>query len=965
MSQIYTEDEAKQSCLEYFGGDELASSVWINKYALKDNDGNLYEKSPDDMHDRIASEFARIESKKFKKPLTKELIRSLLDKFKYIVPQGSPMFGIGNPYQIVSLSNCYLLDIPLDSYTSILEVDEQLVNISKRRGGVGIDLSNLRPSGSPTKNAARSSTGVTSWMERYSNSIREVGQNARRGALMLTLSVHHPDILEFCTVKNDEKRVTGANISVRLSKEFLDAVKSDSEYELRWPVDSKEPIVSKNVSAKKVWETIIHSAWLRAEPGILDWSNVELNTPADYYEEYKSRGTNPCFRGDNKLITSEGMKQISDIIGRKIKVWNGKEWSEVEFKKTAENQEIYQIGVYQACICNKGTKLLHTETKIFVTGYHKFYLEDGSEVLAKDLKEKDRLLKFAYPEDYCRVDISVQPVVISIKKLEELSDVYCCEEQKEHKLVVEGVLVGNCSEINLSPLDSCRLLAMNLYSYVKNPFTQDARFDYELFTEHCEIAQRLMDDLVDLEAEKIQTIIDKVNSDPEPESVKSRELAMWKKILRFNNEGRRTGTGITALGDCLAALNITYGSNKSLEVVDIIFKNLKHSCYRSSVEMAKELGPFNCYDSEKEKDCPFIKRIRDEDPVLYEDMCKYGRRNICLTTVAPGGSISMLTQTSSGIEPVFSLGYTRRKKINPGDTSSKVDFIDTMGDKWEEFTVYHPKVKEWMKITGRSDVEKSPWFGCCAEDIDWNNRVILQSIMQSHICHSISSTVNLPENVTEQEVANIYETAFDNGVKGITVYRKNCRSGVLVDLNKKTEGAIVKNDAPKRPKTLKCRIHHVVVKSVKYYVVVGLLGNDPYEVFVGRNSNTDGDPIIPKSRVSGTIIKKKQGEYEIKDDNEESITVIQSSQCEEHEEAIARLTSIALRHGSSMQFIADSLSKVRGDMSGFSKSIARVLKTYIKDGTTTNEKCPSCESSSLIFQEGCRTCPSCGWSKCS
>lgn len=808
---MYSYEEALEASTQYFDGDELAANVWLNKYALRDNEGVIYEKIPHDMHVRIAKEFARIEKKKFNEPLSYQTIFNLLDKFKYIIPQGSPMFGIGNPYQVVSLSNCYLLDVPLDSYSSILEVDEQLVNISKRRGGVGIELSNLRPNGTPTKNAARSSTGVVSWMERYSNSIREVGQNSRRGALMLTLGIHHPDILEFATVKNDNSKVTGANISVRLTKAFLNAVKNNKEYEVRWPLTG-ESKVSKKLKAKEVWDAIIHSAWLRAEPGILDWDNVELNTPADYYEEYKSQGTNPC------------------------------------------------------------------------------------------------------------------------------------------------------SEINLSPLDSCRLLCLNLYSYVLHPFTDKAKFDYTLFYQHSTFAQRLMDDLVDLEAEKIEQIISKIASDPEPIKVKQRELDMWKRILKFNNEGRRTGTGITALADCLAALGIKYGSNECLDIINLIFKNLKHNCYAESVNMARELGKFKVYDSKLEENCPFIQNIKEENPALYDNMCKNGRRNICLTTIAPTGSVSILTQTSSGIEPVFSLVYKRRKKINPGDKNARVDYTDKIGDKWEEFTVYHPKVKEWMKITGKDNVEESPWFGCCAEEIDWINRVKMQAVMQKHICHSISSTVNLPENVSEETVAKIYETAFESGVKGITVYRKNCRSGVMVDLEDKPR--IRKTDSPKRPKKLKCNIHHTAIKGIKYYIAIGLLEDDPYEVFIGRNTNSEGDSIIQKSKISGFIVKKKQGEYELISDDNEIITNIISHQCEEHEEAIARLTSLCLRHGGDIKFVSENLLKTRGEMASFSKAIARILKKYVKDGTNSDEKCPNCENVNLSYQSGCVSCLNCGYSKC-
>lgn len=811
---MYKYEDVLLDSINYFNGDDLAAKVWVDKYCLKDNKGNIYEKNPADMHRRIAKEFGRIQKQKYKTPLLNEDdIFNLLDKFKYIIPQGSPMFGIGNNFQTISLSNCYLLDVPLDSYSSIVQVDEELVNISKRRGGVGIDLSNLRPKGTATNNAAKTSTGITTWMERYSNSIREVGQNNRRGALMLTLSIHHPDVMEFITIKNDDTKVTGANISVRLTKEFLDAVENDEEYELRFPVESKTPTISKMVKAKSVWNAIIHSAWLRAEPGLLMWDNVTDNTPADCYDTYSSKGTNPC------------------------------------------------------------------------------------------------------------------------------------------------------SEINLSPLDSCRLLCLNLLSYVENPFSSNAYFNFEKFHKHSYFAQHLMDDLVDLEAEKIDAIINKVNKDPEPDYVKSREIDLWKKIKKFNNEGRRTGTGITALGDTLAAVGLSYGSEESIKLTEEIYRTLKLACYEASVDMAKELGSFVGYSSDAEKDCPYIQRIKKEAPTLYDKMVKYGRRNVALLTTAPTGTVSILTQTTSGIEPLFMIGYTRRTKINHNNENIRVDFVDKNGDSWQEYTVYHHQVKRWMEITGQTDIKNSPWYNSCAEDINWVNRVKLQAAAQNHVCHAISSTINLPENVAEEEVAKIYQTAFKSGCKGITIYRKNCRTGVLVDTSTKKE-AFVKHNAPKRPRKLKCNIHHLVVKSVNYYVAVGLYENQPYEVFVGRNSNNEGESIIPRSRKSGFINKKKKGEYEILNDDGEIITTIYSAQCEEHEEALARMTSVALRHGADVHFITESLLKVRGEMNSFAKSIARALKVYIVDGTSTTDNCPTCEGIKLVYNSGCSTCYSCGFSKC-
>jgi len=817
--KIYSDQEAFEASLEYFGGDELAAKVFVDKYALRDAELNLVELTPADMHRRIAKEFARIEKGKFKKPLSEEYIFNLLDRFKYIVPQGSPMYGIGNTYQTISLSNCYLLDVPEDSYGGVMKVDEQLVQISKRRGGTGVDLSEIRPAGMPTKNSSRTSTGILPFMERYSNSIREVGQAGRRGALMLTLSVHHPQVLDFTRIKNDRTKVTGANISLRLTDEFLNAVQNDEEYELRFPVVLKpgeKPVVSQMVRAREVWIEIIKNAHEMAEPGLLFWDNVTKNTPADYYEEYRSRGTNPC------------------------------------------------------------------------------------------------------------------------------------------------------SEINLSPLDSCRLLLLNLFSYVVNPFAEKAYFDYERFYEDSKIAQRLMDDLVDLEAEKIEAIIKKVENDPEDADTKHRELRMWHDVLRFCVEGRRTGTGITALGDAVAACGVRYGSDDSIEMTEKIYKTLKLGAYRSSVDMAMELGSFKVYSAEAEKNCEYIQRIAEEDPELFADMQKYGRRNIALLTTAPAGSVSIETQTSSGIEPVFMMGYTRRKKVNPSDKNVRIDFIDKTGDAWQEFKVYHPKVKMWMDITGNDDESKSPWAGCCAEDIDWVNRVKLQAAAQKHVCHAISSTINLPNNVTVEKVAEIYEAAWKSGLKGITVYRSGCRDGVLVDTSKAvavvSEDKITKTKAPKRKESMPAEVHHATAKGIRYYVAVGLLDGDPYEIFADMNHDSEGEIIIPKTVTEGVVVKRARGRYElVSGDQTYSLT----SRHNDEKDALTRMISTALRHGADCNFVVAQLEKTRGDLQSFSKVLARTLKKYIADGSeVSGTTCAECKQDAIIRENGCQVCKNCGASKC-
>lgn len=1223
---MYSYDEVYNETLEYFDGDELAAKVFVDKYALKDNDGNFLEKSPEMMHRRIAKEFARIQKNKFQNPLTEDEIFYFLKDFKYIVPAGSPMYGIGNEFQIISLSNCFLVETPLDSYSSILKADEQFANICKRRGGVGICLDNLRPAGSPTMNAAKTSTGILSFMERFSNTIKEVGQciasgekvltynglvniedvkignkvwtkigwvnvtnnfmngkkkifklttkkgyeikttnehiflkcedsinerisetklkdfkigddivlipgiscnenntsnlhfseyekneynnsnrlneevtfpekidekmayvlgymygdgyidkdrsgnicgfslstshdhplienklkkyikdlfnydvnvksgegkynvlqvfskiivnnlnnndllkekcgnllfpgkiiknssfiqsafisgyfdadgcsqkskkvykiasidlqfvkmvqtiliangivstihkenrekqnwkdiynlcingtfaqnkfinfmkesvkvqgskfvssidhvltifksndfslnrgtasycpsksqflttntyqklidenfienkknvliidkiisieecgyadtydlelekehlfwcngfyvhnSGRRGASMQLLSVHHPQILDFATVKNDDKRVTGSNISVKLSNEFLEAVKNDTEYELRFPVDYKErniePKVSEMVKARDVWNKIIHSAWLRAEPGLLFWDNITTNTPADCYDEYKSKGTNPC------------------------------------------------------------------------------------------------------------------------------------------------------SELNLSELDSCRLISMNTFSFVDNPFTPEARFNFEKFYEYSKVGQRLMDDLVDLESEKVDKIIAKIEADPEPDYIKFNELRTWKIIKKHNDEGRRTGLGMLGIGDTLAALGIKYGCEESIEVVEEIAKTLKLAAYRESVDIAKELSPFKDYDYTKEENHPFIQRIAEEDPTLYEDMMKYGRRNISLTTLAPTGSISIEARTSSGLEPLFNISFTRRKKIND-EGNERVDFIDQEGTKWQNFEVLHPKVKMWSEITGETDLTKSPWYDCTADKIDWINRVKLQGAIQKHICHSISSTINLPKNVSEEIVNEIYLSAWEYGLKGITVYRDGCRSGVLVNDDDNDE-----REAVKRPKEVHCEIYHTnvtkkldKVRTFKYMVMIGVLEGEPYEIFALENGQY--------KHSHGKIIRRKRGHYDLEFENGELIQNF-TKETTENEDALTRMVSTGLRHNVPIHFICEQLNKVEGELFCFSKSLARSLKKFIKDGTKSTENCSNC-GSKLFYENGCYVCKNCGESKCS
>lgn len=1180
----YDYQEALQISTNYFGGDELAAKVFLDKYALKDSNKNILESSPSQMHRRMAKEFARIEKNKFSQPLSEDEIFSLLDKFQYVIPQGSQMFGIGNNYQVVSLSNCYVLETPEDSYAGILKTDQQLVQICKRRGGVGIDLSKLRPAGAPTKNAATSSTGIESWMERYSNSIREVAQNGRRGALMETIDVRHPDIEKFISIKNDPLKVTGANISVRLSDDFLNAVDNNLDFQLQWPVDSKTPVITKLIKARELWEKIIHSAWLRAEPGLLFWSNIIKNNAIDCYKDlgFASESTNPCCLSVNEdyyVVTQNGVKEIKTITSEdliwldKHKIWvktsgyfksglakvkkitlsnnesfvvsENHKWLKVEPKRvgTKISNEGYsleetknllvgdKIAVHTNEVTNVSFGLLGTLEEGLIMGWmcgdgflsyksdadaypaafldfwvgefdvaekiHKIVCELGypldlqnntrngkktisSTEIAKDFVNKYQYNIWKFKSESLECDFlwkcsenffkgflsayfsadgtvecihrtkcyTLQLTNINLKRLNQIKyilnifgikssvglnkeageatfrgktfktkncyrlsitgidnikqfrdkigcindrklekineicslfqpkfankcrnycvvksiedagveEVGCINVEGEHYFTVNGVLSGN-SELPLCPFDSCRLLVQNLYSYVNNPFTNNSKFDHDLFYKHVKISQRLMDDVVDLEIEKIDKIIEKIKNDPEAENIKREELYIWEEIKKKCQNGRRTGLGITGTGDMLAALNIKYGSEESIQFVEQVHKNQKLASFESSMEMAREIGAFPIWNWDLEKDSAFLLKIRDENLELYQNISKYGRRNIGNLTIAPAGSVSLLTQTSSGVEPLFMLQpYIRRKKVNPNDTNARVDFIDPNGDAWQEFEVYHPKVKLWMEITGEKDLNKSPWFGCCAEDIDWKNRVKLQAAAQKHIDHAISSTLNLPENVTEEKVAEIYETAWKSGCKGITIYRKNCRTGVLVEKQKQDNNK--KCILAKRPRELNCDIYHCRVKGQEYFCIISLdKCHRPYEIFAGKNG------IIPKNIEKGVIQKLKRGYYQLFSEENLILDNITSFLTEDGE-ALTRMISMSLRHTVNLEYVVDQLIKVEGDLTSLSKVMARCLKKYIEDGTAIGHECPECNQKSLSYESGCKTCKNCGWTAC-
>lgn len=1206
---VYSYEEVSKATKEYFNGEELPTSVVVNKYLLRDGEDNLLEKTPDDKHLRLASELGRVEAKKFKNPYTKEQIYGWLKNYSKIILQGSPMYGIGNQSQFVTISNCYVVNCPEDSYGGIHKTDQQLTQISKRRGGVGTDISHIRPKNMPTRNSSRRSTGIIPFMERFSNSIREVGQDGRRGALMLTIDVHHPEVLDFAKVKLDPTKVTGANISIRLSDEFLNAVKENKEYELRWPVKSKTPKFSKMVSAREVWLAIIKCAWERAEPGLLFWDLILKDSPADCYANlgFRSESTNPCCfssKNDIFVITDNGIKEIKNV-NNKDKIWinETKEWVSNSgyfnagkakvFKVSFKNgEELFITGNHKLCTVSQkrdGTKakffegelkelkdltigdriyihntkvdggfgnfgtyeeglilgsmtgdgclsfheegnqypstildfweddletgklcesafhklgyknsliscdktinktrlrselftknfvnkyeyniwkfksdseindFLFKASKDFIVGYLQTYFAADGTVSADDTNSnycvqltsinKNRLKQVQYLLNLFGIKSSLglsRPEGISVIKgieyntqecwrlsltgidniktfikeigmpnknksaklnhilnleqehnsknscyttitmIEEIGEeeVGCIDVEKYHKFTANSVISGN-SELPLCVLDSCRLLVLNLANFVQNKFQDSAKFNWEEFFEYAKIAQRLMDDVIDLEIECIDRIIDKVSNDPEEYNLRETELELWKTVREKCVNGRRTGLGITALGDALAALNLKYGSTDSIKVTENIFKLLKFGSYQSSVDMAKELGPFPIWNWELEKDNDFINRMKDEAFVLFEgennnlgfnfngytlveEIKKYGRRNIANLTCAPTGSISMLAQfadgvygTTSGIEPAFMLSFVRRKKINPNDKGSRVDFIDQNGDKWQEFTVYHPAIKEWMRITGKTDIKESPWFGCCAEDLDWTKRVQLQAAAQRHIDHAISSTINLPENVTVEKVAEIYEDAWKAGLKGITVYRKNCRTGVLID-NKKAEEVkvITPTNAPKRPEELKCDIHHIKIKGDKeFFVLVGLIGKAPYEVLAGENG------MLSKKAKHGIVTKVKRGQYKLVCDTGEALESV-TEHSSDDEEAITRMVSTALRHGADITHICEQLSKVKGHLTSFSKSLARALKTYIKDGKkVSGASCPDC-GGDLKYSEGCASC-ACGFSKCS
>jgi ribonucleoside-diphosphate reductase alpha chain len=1220
---MYTYDEAIQESTKYFNGDDLASSVFVDKYSLKDTEGNILEKTPDDMHRRIAREIARIENNKFKKPLTENQIYNYLKDFKKIVPQGSPMYGIGNPYQLTTLSNCYVLTPPEDSYTGIHYTDEQISHISKRRGGCGIDISKLRPKGSVTRNSSRTSTGIIPFMERFSNSIREVGQCLIFNSLVLTdsglkeikdiipnydkvwtlngwvkvinkINNGNKDLYKITTKKGfncistldhvyldsncNEKKLQNFNIGDKIL--LLNGTNFDLPYiRLKdYVYESKQPEKINNLNKIKLPEVLnedlayllgysygdghfvkrdgenqslvlscnddqiiekltniiynqfnyipkntkgsgnvrlisIHSIllckWLslndiskeksdmiRVPDSILysnskvqmaffagyfdadgyahntgknvrvtsissDFiyklqkillangiiANIQIRSPSKINEQIEYRLNISGSYSQNKakqIIDSIKIKRmfrcsteehnITSFNYKDINFSKGNLPKNYSFVPRSKNQNLSlnvlnrlkEIGEYDKELSfideitnieyysNDETYDLELE-KEHLFWCEGFYVHNsgrrGALMITLDIhhpealeftKIKNDLTKITGANISLRLSDEFMRAVIENKDYEQRWPVDSKNPQirkmvnakllwqeiikNAHQMAEPGLLfwdniirnspadcysycgfrtVGTnpCSELPLSILDSCRLLLQNIYSYVKNAFTDKAFFDIDEFFNDAKIAQRLMDDIVDLEIESINKIINKIKNDPEPKYLKERELNLWKEILNNCENGRRTGTGLTGVGDALAALGIKYGNEKSIETVELFYRTLKLACYESSIEMAEEIGYFPVWNYEAEKDCEFFKRFKQDEIVLNDRvvlgtdilarMSKVGRRNIAILTTAPAGSVSILTGTTSGIEPLFQMSYFRKKKGNHDDKNFRVDFTDQNGDKWMEFEVYHPTVQHWMDITGETNLNKSPWYKCCANDINYKNRVKLQSVAQKHVDHAISSTINLPNNVSVETVAEIYETAWGSGCKGMTIYRDGCRTGVLTSDS-------VKNKTIERPKSIKCDIHHSTVKGKQYFVLVGIYNDKPYEVFAGKNG------ILDKSIDSGIIVKKRKSFYQLTSSDKKDLYLAPiTAASTEEEETVTRLTSLALQSGVDIHKVVKQLEKVEGELYGFSRALSRILKKYIPDNTKEDgEICPQCSGNNIVRQEGCKLCKTCGWTAC-
>ena len=840
MKQPHSIEDVRQASLMYFDGDQLAAEVWRNKYALKDSDGNIFELTPDDMHHRIASEIARIE-KRYPNPMSEDEIYSVLKGFNYIIPQGGSMAGIGNDLQLSSLSNCFVIGTEgsSDSYGAIMKIDQEQIQLMKRRGGVGHDLSHIRPAGSAVKNCALTSTGVVPFMERYSNSTKEVAQDGRRGALMMSVDIKHPDAESFIDAKLQDGKITNANISVKISDEFMNCVLTGEPFVQQYPIDSPTPTVVKKVDARKLWNKIIHNAWAMAEPGVLFWDTITRESIPDCYADlgFKTLSTNPC------------------------------------------------------------------------------------------------------------------------------------------------------GEIPLCAYDSCRLLAINLYAYVKNPFTKEAEFDLGLFMSHVAIAVRIMDDIIDLEIEKIDAIINKVESDPENYAVKKCEIELWKNVRKKALQGRRTGIGITAEGDMLAALGLRYATPEAINCAVAIQKRLAICAYTASVKLAKERGAFEMFDAKREENNPFIKRLREIDETLYQDMVKYGRRNIAMLTIAPTGTVSICTQTTSCIEPVFMVSYKRRRKVNPNDKNTKVSFTDIEGNAFEEYNVFHPKFITWLEVNGynveevknyddaklQEIVNKSPYYKATANDIDWVSKVKMQGEMQKWVDHSISVTVNIPAETTEELVSQIYLTAWECGCKGMTIYRDGSRAGVLIakskDEKKSSENDIVESHSPIRPKTLECDVVRFQNNYEKWIAFIGKINNKPYEIFLGKQDDFYLPPFVETAWITKNRDEEGKSRYDLQFLDKQGFKITMEGLSRSFNSEFwnyAKLISGILRHGmpiSNVVTLIQNLNVNEDNINAWKNGVARALKRYIPDGTLDKELCPTC-GVPLVYEDGCKHCKNCGYSKC-
>ena len=975
--KTFTYDEAIKASEEYFDGEELPANIFVNKYAMKDGRGNLLETNPDEMHIRMAREFWEAESQYITKResnelrpyhselssygqirdiLTEDRIYNYFKKFKYIVPQGSVMAVLGNKTVIASLSNCTVLPEVFDSYGGIIHIDQILVQLQKRRCGCGIDISTLRPAKSTVTNAAGSSTGPVSFMHRFSNTTREVAQGGRRGALMITIDIAHPDVEDFITIKQDLTQVTGANISIRLSDEFMEAVDQDKEYTHRWPIDSKNPSVTKTIKAKSLWNTIIKCAHNTAEPGLIFWDRQHKYSTSSVYPGFKNTSTNPCVTGDTMILTDKGYVRIDSVVDTEISVSNGFEFSKTTPKVTGRNEKILKItfsnGLYIKC-----------------THYHEFILCGNytDKIKAKDLKVGD-----VVPTIETTINSHVSEQVVSIEDDQDAELVYCFNEPLRHLGVFNSILTGQCSEIAMQGGDSCRLMAVNLYSFVKSPFTDKAEFNFDKFYEVIYESQRLMDDLVELELKAIAKIIAKIKADPEPEYIKQVELDTWKLFYETGKKGRRTGLGFTALADAIAALGFKYDSSESIAMVDRIMRKKLIAEFDSSIDMALERGTFEGFNADVDNTSEFVHMMKKEFPDQYERMMKHGRRNISISTVAPTGTLSLLTESSSGMEPVFMTGFIRRKKVNPADKKARVDFTDANGDKWQEFKVFHPKQKVWMDVTGNTDESLSPYAGSTAPEIDWMKRVEMQSVIQKYVTHSISSTINLPKDVPVEKVGEIYMHSWKMGLKGITVYRDGSRSGVLISDKKEEEikPEHKENHARKRPKSMECDVMRISNKGEKWIGFVGTLEGRPYEVFTGTAEGME----IPSSVEEGRIVKSKTpkgNRYDfIYEKDGKEIVVEELNKCfDKHYHSYAKMISAMLRHNMPLHSaitLIDSLEFDKDNITTWKAGVMRMLKKYIADGTKAGDKkCKECGAEdSVIYQEGCLVCNSCGSSKC-